>query len=107
MDRRRFLSTVGAASVAAATGAPFVPDPAQARGAEPQAGTPAPDDRFLNTLTAVNDLQVPATLSSYQRQIDALSNPRTLAQSALRLVVGFVNPRGRRHQDPSLLVPLK
>jgi hypothetical protein len=106
MDRRRFLSTVGAASVGAAS-TPLFSGPAPAQSApDRSAQAPRVDDRLLDTLTRVNDLQVPATLSSYQRQIDSLSNPRTIAQSALRLVVAFVNPRGRNHHDPVLLAPV-
>lgn len=105
MDRRRFLSTVGAVSVGAAR-TPFVPDPAPARSlVTPSGQTPAADDRLLNVLTAVNDLQVPVTLSSFQRQIDTLASPRALAQSALRLVAAFVNPRSRHHHGAPLLGP--
>jgi len=107
MDRRRFLSTMGAASVAAASGtglASAVERGGPLAGAAAQVGPR--DERFLRALTAVNDLQVPATLSSYERQIGSRSSPRALAQSALRLVAGFVNPRGRRYHDAVLLGPV-
>src|SRR4029450_6912242 len=87
MDRRQFISTVGVASTVTAASPALSQDAAHA---EPPAG-PAElppdqvDDRFLNALTAVNDIQVPATRSSYQDQIDMLASPRALAQSALRL----------------------
>jgi hypothetical protein len=100
MDRRHFLSTVGAASIAFA-GKTAALHPPQAVEPVSQA-----DDRLLNTLTAVNDLQVPATLASYQRQIDSRSGPRSLAQSALRLVAAFVNPRGKNHRSAALLAPI-
>jgi hypothetical protein len=45
-------------------------------------------------------------LSSYQQQIDSLSSPRALAQSALRLVSAYVNPRGQNHHSGALLGPL-
>src|SRR3954468_14764649 len=108
MDRRQFISTVGAASAVAAGSTAPSEDAAHA---EPPAG-PAElppdqvDDRFLDTLTRVNDLQIPTTLSSYQQQIDSLSSPRTLAQSALRLVTAYVNPRGQNHHSSALLGPL-
>jgi hypothetical protein len=108
MDRRQFISTVGAASAVAAASTASSEDAAHA---EPPAG-PAEsppehvDNRFLDTLTHVNDLQIPATLSSYQQQIDSLSSPRTLAQSALRLVTAYVNPRGQNHHSSALLGPL-
>ena len=44
------------------------------------------DERFLDVLTTVNNLQIPGVLSGYQQQIDTLASPRALAQSALRLV---------------------
>ena len=100
MDRRHFLSTVGAASVALA-GKSVALRPTTA--VEPVIQV---DDRLLNTLTAVNDLQVPVTLASYQRQIDSRSGPRALAQSALRLVAAFVNPRGKNYRSAPLLAPL-
>jgi len=103
MDRRQFLSAVSAASVAAAA-RPANGSGASAGATEQQ--TPPVDDRFLNTLTAVNDLQVPATLASYQRQIDSRSGPRNLAQSALRLVAAFVNPRGRNYRNAAVLSPI-
>jgi hypothetical protein len=108
MDRRKFISTVGAASAVA--GASTALSEGAAR-AEPPAG-PAElppehvDNRFLDTLTKVNDLQIPTTLSSYQEQIDSLSSPRTLAQSALRLVSAYVNRRGQNHHSSALLGPL-
>jgi len=108
MDRRQFISTVGSASAAAAAGTALSQDAAHAA---PSAGSaPAPpaqvDNRFLDTLTRVNDLQIPTTLSSYQQQIDSLASPRALAQSALRLVSAYVNPRGQNHHSPALLSPL-
>ena len=108
MDRRQFISTVGAASAVAAASTALSEDAAHA---EPPAG-PAElppeqvDNRFLDTLTRVNDLQIPATLSSYQQQINSLSSPRALAQSALRLVSAYVNPRGQNHHSGALLGPL-
>src|SRR3954464_12908775 len=108
MDRRKFISTVGAASAVAGASTALSEDAARA---EPPAG-PAElppehvDNRFLDTLTKVNDLQIPTTLSSYQEQIDSLSSPRTLAQSALRLVSAYVNPRGQNHHSSALLGPL-
>ena len=62
MDRRRFIATVGVASAAVRRHA-LEPDWAHA---EPSAG-PGPsvpdqvDDRFLDALTTVNNLQVPGT----------------------------------------------
>jgi hypothetical protein len=108
MDRRQFISTVGVASTVTAASTALSPDAANA---EPPAG-PADlppervDDRFLDALTTVNDLQIPATLSSYQQQIDTLASPRALAQSALRLVSAYVNPRGQNHHNSALLGPL-
>jgi hypothetical protein len=105
MDRRRFLSTVGAAAAAAST--PLVADRAETGPAiHPSSQAPGADDPFLNALSAVNDLQVPVTLSSFQRQIETLASARALAQSALRLVVAFVNPRGRHHREASLIGPI-
>lgn len=102
MDRRRFLSTVGAASLAAAAGS--------APGATPAPASPVQpgpvDERFLTVLTTINELQVSATLSAYPQQIASLSSPRTLAQSALRLVVAYVNPRGTRRHDAALIAPI-
>jgi hypothetical protein len=108
MDRRQFISTVSAASAATAASTTLFDEAAHA---EPSAAPAAPtpdqvDNRFLDTLTTVNDLQIPDTLSSYQQQIDTLASPRTLAQSALRLVTAFVNPRGQNHHNPALLGPL-
>ena len=108
MRRRQFISTVGAASAVAAA------SPALSEGAAHAAPPADPaelppdqvDNRFLDTLTRVNDLQIPTTLSSYQQQIDSLSSPRTLAQSALRLVSAYVNPRGQNHHSSALLGPL-
>jgi hypothetical protein len=108
MRRRQFISTVSAASAVAAGSTVLPGDAAHADPtadpADPQPGEV--DNRFLDTLTRVNDLQVPATLSSYQQQIDSLASPRTLAQSALRLVSAYVNPRGQNHHSPALLGPL-
>jgi hypothetical protein len=108
MDRRRFIGTVGVASAALAASSALAEDFANA---EPRSGPPAPppehvDDRFLDALTKVNDLQVPATLSSYQGQIDTLASPRALAQSALRLLSGYVNPRGQNYHRSALLGPV-
>jgi hypothetical protein len=108
MDRRQFISTVGAASAVAAASTAVSESAAHA---EPPAGPAAlppeqVDNRFLDALTKVNDLQIPTTLSSYQQQIDSLSSPRTLAQSALRLVSAYVNPRGQNQHSSALLGPL-
>ena len=108
MDRRQFISTVGAASAVAVASTALSEDAAHA---EPSAGPvelppEQVDNRFLDTLTRVNDLQIPTTLSSYQQQIDMLSSPRALAQSALRLVSAYVNPRGQNHHSEDLLGPL-
>ena len=94
MDRRRFIGTVGVASAAVAASSVLAEDLAHA---EPLSGPAAPppehvDNRFLDALTKVNDLQVPATLSSYQGQIDTLASPRALAQSALRLLSALRQP---------------
>lgn len=107
MDRRSFIA---AASVASAAGAVVTAwDPTWAH-ADPTPGPvpPAPtevDNRFLDVLTLVNNLQLPIVLAEYQAQIDTLASPRALAQSALRLVTGYVNPRGARHRDGTLLPP--
>jgi len=98
MDRRQFISAVSAASVTIAGR-----KVGRAADAGPQAATM--DDRLLNTLTAVNDLQVPPVLASYQRQIESRSGPRTLAQNALRLTAAFVNTRGRNYRNTGLLAP--
>ena len=71
-----------------------------------RAATDQVDERFLDALTKVNNLQIPDTLSSYQGQIDSLASPRALAQSALRLVSAYVNPRGQNYHDSALLGPL-
>lgn len=107
MDRRQFISTMGVAT--AATAATLI-EPAWAN-AQPPAGRkpavpPVVDERFLDVLTAVNDLQVPVTLQSYQQQIDSLASVRALAQSAMRLVSAYVNPRGARFHDEALLAPV-
>jgi hypothetical protein len=103
MDRRQFISAVSAASAAVAgRHAEIVAAPA-AGAAQSAAAT---DERFLNALTAVNDLQVPAVLASYERQIDSRSSPRSLAQSVLRLGAAFVNARGRHHRQMSLFAPM-
>ena len=107
MDRRQFISTVGAASaVAASTALPEEAANAAPHAAPAELPPEQVDNRFLDTLTRVNDLQIPVTLSSYQQQIDSLASPRALAQSALRLVSAYVNPRGRNHHSPALLGPL-
>jgi hypothetical protein len=108
MDRRQFISTVGAASAVAAASTALSEGVAYAEpGAGPVQLPPEQvDNRLLDTLTRVNDIQVPATLSSYQEQIDTLASPRALAQSALRLVSGYVNPRGQNHHSSALLGPL-
>lgn len=103
MDRRQFISAVSAASIVAA-GRDGNLAATSAAGAAQSA--PAADERFLNALTAVNDLQVPAVLGSYERQIDARASPRTLAQNVLRLGAAFVNARGRHHRQTSLLEPM-
>ena len=77
MDRRQFISTVGAATAVAAASTALSEDAAHA---QPSAGPvqlppDQVDDRFLDTLTRVNDLQVPTTLSSYQQQIDIAGQP--------------------------------
>src|SRR4029079_4864938 len=51
--------------------------------------------------------QIPGVLSGYREQIDTLASPRALAQSALRLVAAYVNPRGQHHHDTALLGPLQ
>ena len=108
MDRRQFISTVGAATAVAAASTALSEDAAHA---EPLAGPrelppDQVDNRFLDTLTTVNNLQIPATLASYQQQIDTLASPRALAQSALRLVSAYVNPRGQNYHSEALLGPL-
>lgn len=109
MDRRRFMSTVGAATAASAAATTLLgEEPAHA---SPASGPSVPppervDSRFLDTLTKVNDLQVPAVLTSYQQQIDSLASPRALAQNALRLVSAYANPRGQSFHAASLLEPL-
>ena len=107
MDRRQFISTVGAATAVAAASTALSEDAAHA---EPLAGPRAlapeeVDNRFLDTLTKVNDLQILTTLA-YQEQINTLASPRALAQSALRLVSAYVNPRGANHHRSTLLDPL-
>jgi hypothetical protein len=107
MDRRHFISTLSAASAVAA--GTVRPDAAHAA---PPAGPAAPpppdqvDNRFLDALTTVNNLQIPGVLASYQQQIDSLASPRALAQSALRLVTAYVNPRGQNYHNAALLGPL-
>jgi hypothetical protein len=103
MDRRQFISTVSAASVAA-TGRTV-----SARAARPgnrSQRASSVDERFLNAVTRVNDLQVPPILASYQAQIASRSGPRNLAQNALRLVAAFANARGRQYRNTSLLDPM-
>jgi hypothetical protein len=108
MDRRQFMGTIGVASAAAAATTVLEPDWAHG---EPRSG-PRPaapgqvDDRFLDVLTTVNNLQVPGVLSSYEEQITSLASPRALAQSALRLVSAYVNARGENHHAAALLGPL-
>lgn len=108
MERRQFISTVGAVSAVATASTALTTGEAHA--APPTVRSVPPpgqvDNRLLDTLTRVNDLQIPTTLSSYQGQIDTLSSPRALAQSALRLVSAYVNPRGQNHHSPDLLGPL-
>ena len=108
MDRRHFIAAVGVASAAVAASTLLEENWAHAEPRrDPDRRPPAVvDDRFLDVLTAVNDLQVPATLAGYQGQIDALASPRALAQSAMRLVSAYVNPRGASHHEASLLVPI-
>ena len=66
MDRRRFIATVGVASAAAAVTTALEENWAHAEpSARPAQRPPAEvDDRFLDMLTRVNDLQVPVTLSA-------------------------------------------
>ena len=99
MDRRHFIATVGVASAAVAASAVLEENWAHAEPQrDPDKRPPAVvDDRFLDTLTRINDLQVPTTLAGYQGQIDTLASPRALAQSAMRLVSAYVNPRGANH----------
>lgn len=109
MNRRQFVATVGAATAVAAAASVLEPDWASAEPRPDPESTRAPaevDGRYLDTLTRVNDLQVPNTLSSYQQQIDGGSSPRALAQSALRLVTAYANPRGARFHDGDLLGPV-
>jgi hypothetical protein len=108
VDRRQFISTVGAASAAAAASTAVSADAAHAAPPAGPAALPPEqvDNRFLDALTTVNNLQIPGVLASYQEQIDSLASPRALAQSALRLVIAYVNPRGQNFHNPALLGPL-
>jgi hypothetical protein len=108
MDRRHFIATVGVASAAVAASAVLEENWAHAEPRrDPDKRPPAVvDDRFLDTLTRINDLQVPTTLAGYQGQIEALVSPRALAQSAMRLVSAYANPRGANHHAPTLLGPI-
>ena len=108
MDRRQFISTMGAASAVAAASTALTDEKAHAKPTAGPAELPPDevDNRFLDVLTRVNDLQVPNTLAMYQQQIDSLASPRALAQSALRLVSAYVNPRGANHHSSALLGPL-
>ncbi len=108
MDRRHFIATVGVASAAVAASTVLEENWAHAEPQrDPDKRPPAVvDDRFLDTLTAINDLQVPNTLAGYQAQIDSLASPRALAQSAMRLVSAYVNRRGANHHAESLLGPV-
>ena len=108
MDRRHFIATVGVASAAVAASAVLEENWAHAEPRrDPDKRPPAVvDDRFLDTLTRINDLQVPTTLAGYQGQINALASPRALAQSAMRLVSAYANPRGANHHAPTLLGPI-
>jgi hypothetical protein len=108
MDRRQFIATVGVASAAVAASAALEENWAHAEPQRDPGKRPptAVDDRFLDVLTQINDLQVPATLAGYQAQIDTLASPRALAQSAMRLVSAYVNPRGANHHSASLLGPV-
>jgi hypothetical protein len=110
MDRRHFVSAVGVASAAAAATTVFPQDAAHAAPPRGPVQPPPPlaevDQRFLDALTRVNDLQVPDTLSGYQQQIDDLASPRALAQSVLRLVSAYVNPRGANYHNAALLGPV-
>jgi hypothetical protein len=109
MDRRHFIATVGVASAAVAAATVLEENWAHAEPRpDPAERPPAQvDERFLDTLTKVNDLQVPETLAGYQAQIDNLASPRALAQSAMRLVSGYVNPRGANHHAAGLLDPVR
>lgn len=108
MDRRNFLATVGVTSAVVAAATVLEENWAHA---EPQR-SPDPvapaqvDNRFLDTLTKINDLQVSNTLAGYQGQIDNLASPRALAQSAMRLVSAYVNPRGANFHSATLLGPI-
>ena len=108
MDRRHFIATVGVASAAVAASTVLEDNWAHAEPKrDPDKRPPAVvDDRFLDTLTTVNNLQVPTTLTGYQAQIDSLASPRALAQSAMRLVSAYVNPRGANHHAAALLGPI-
>lgn len=108
MDRRQFIAAAGLASAAVATSTVLEENWAHAEPRTDPGGTPPTrvDDRFLDVLTRVNDLQVPNTLAGYQGQIDALASPRALAQSAMRLVSAYVNPRGAKFHEAALLGPI-
>ena len=108
MDRRHFITTVGVASAAVAASAVLEENWAHAEPRRDPGKRPPPvvDERFLDVLTAVNDRQVPTTLAGYRAQIDTLASPRALAQSAMRLVSAYVNPRGANHHAASLLGPI-
>ena len=108
MDRRGFIATAGLAAAAGAVVETLEPEWARADPRPAAPGSPVPqqvDNRFLDVLTQVNDLQVPDVLGVYQQHIDTLASPRTLAQDALRLVTAYVNPRGARFHDAALLAP--
>ena len=108
MDRRQFISAAAVASAATAATTVLTEDSAHADPQSDPAYDPPEqvDDRFLDILTQVNDRQVPNTLEVYQQQIDDLASPRALAQSALRLVSAYVNPRGANYHSAALLGPL-
>ena len=108
MDRRQFISAAAVASAATAATTVLTEDSAHADPrTDPAYGPPEEvDERFLDVLTDINNRQVPDTLEAYQGQIDNLASPRALAQSALRLVSAYVNPRGANYHSAALLGPL-
>ena len=72
MDRRQFISAAAVASAATAATTVLTEDSAHAdpRLIRPYGPPEEVDERFLDVLTRVNDLQVPDTSSAYQQQID-------------------------------------
>lgn len=108
MERRGFLVSAGAASAAAVALTTLEADWAHADpGKSPDKAVPEHvDERLLDVLTDINNRQVPGVLADYQQQIDTFASPRALAQSALRLVSAYVNPRGAHHHDAAMLPPV-